>query len=147
MTTIGDVLARLTPKQRERLADRRGVTVRGLGKSYRQDWVELVKDLSASELRRALRVLSDRELRIVVLRALDGRHTGLEGMVWNDDGTAQKRRKARGIVEALCNWAPRALQARTWSDVIAKMLRDVGLASVETPTGNDDLVRLRQIFQ
>ena len=100
MTTIGDVLDRLTPMQRERLAGRRGVTVRGLKRSYGRDWVELVQDLSASELRRALRVLSDRELRIVVLRAFDGRQTGLEGMVWNEDGTAPRRRQARGIVEA-----------------------------------------------
>lgn len=146
MHTISNVLAHLTPAQRQRIADRRHVTVRGLAKSYAGDWVGLVKDLNSAELRRALTALSDSELRIAALRAFDGRRTELDDIAWKADGTARKRRQARGVVEALCNWAPKSLQARTWETDVVRMLRDIGIESTDTPAGGDDLVQLRRIF-
>ena len=147
--TIRDVLDGLTVTQREQLAGRRpsAVKVERLAQSYRGDWVSLVRDLSGSEIRRALAILPDNELRVVALRAFDGRRTGLEDMAWKEDGAAPKRRRARGVVKALCMWGPAKLQESTWNDVIVKKLRDVGIESDDTPTGNDDLVQLRRIFR
>lgn len=147
--TIRNVLDGLTDKQRERLAASRPRAVRAerLAQSYQGDWVSLVRDLSGPEIRRALALLPDDELRIVALRAFDGRRTGLEDMGWRKDGAAPQRRRAKGIVEALCMWAPKKLQERTWNDVIVKMLRDVGIECNNTPKGNEDLVQLRRIFR
>ncbi len=87
MATIGDVLGELTERQRQRLADNRPrpVAPNELARSYRGDWAKLVADLSEEELLRALRVLPERELRVAVLRALDGHRTGLDEIGWLQD--------------------------------------------------------------
>ena len=141
MATIGQVLGTLTDKQRKRLATGRGVTVGGLTRSYSGDWVELMKDMTPAQLARALsHLLNDDELRVVALRAFDGRKTIL------GRGNSKKR-QAEGVVKALCHFAPDKLVAKTWDEVIAKMLRDVGLESDVTPSGLKDKVKLGPVFK
>lgn len=146
MPTIAEVIRTLTVPQRERLADIRGVTVEGLAKSYRGDWVTLVGDLTLAELLRSLKVLPERELRVVVLRAFDGYNPGLDRIGWLQDGEWSVERQADGIVEALCGWGPEKLYRNTWEGPIARRLRDAGFESNRTPDGNADAVRLRRIF-
>ena len=148
MTTIGDVLRELTIGQRERLAGVRGVTPNGLANSYGGDWVTLIKDMKKDELARALKnVLDDNELRVVALRAFDGRNTELDRINWTADGEAPQRRQAIGIVKALCTWGPNALQTSAWENEIEPRLRDVGIEGLDRPARRQDLIRLRRIFR
>ena len=145
--TIRDVLDKLTEQQRERVARRRAErkrrttvqapTVDGLAASYKEDWSELLRDMTKAELTRALTVLDTNELRVIVLRAFDGRQVALSSQLQTPEG----------IIEKLCHAAPRQLRERTWRDVYAKMLQDVGWKTDRVPAGLRDSVRLQRIFE
>ncbi len=143
---IRDFLEMLTDGQRERLARVRKVEPDRLPSSYRGDWVRLVRDLTPAEMHRALRNLSDDELRVITLRAFDGRQTELDKIKWTEDGRAPKRRQAVGIVRAICNWTPEALRQETWESTIVPMLRDAGIKPDRTPEKGTELIELRRIF-
>ena len=149
MATIGDVLRALTDVQRERLAKVRSLANSNhLANSYSGDWVALMTDMTKAELARALsNVLDENELRVVALRAFDGRNTKLDGIEWNADGEAPNRRQAIRIVKALCTWVPAALKRDAWQDEIEPRLRDIGIESLNRPKNRNDLVRLRRIFR
>ena len=135
---IGKVLGELTERQRERLAKKNGVTPNGLANSYKKDWVRLMKDMTDAELTRVLgKCLDASELRIVALRAFDGRKVVLSG----------RQQSPKGIIEKLCHTAPQKLRKETWKDVYAKLLQDVGWKSEKTPAGLEDSIKLRRIFE
>ena len=147
MTTIRDVLRKLTKSQRKGVATRRAKrkgkstvqtpTVAGLATSYGDDWVELLQDMTKADLARALTVLDTNELRVVVLRAFDGRQIDL----------TSARQTPKGIIEKLAIRAPKQLKRATWEDHYAKMLQDAGWKSDRVPTGLPDSVRLQRIFE
>ena len=145
---IRDVLDELTEKQRKRLAKTRGVKLSGLANSYGGDWVKLMKDMNNAELARVLsKALDDNELRIVALRAFDGKRTELDGIVWKDDGKAPKKRQAIRIVKAVCGWTPDALQADSWKNEVEPRLRDMGIKSLNRPQKRTTGIMLRRIFR
>ena len=137
MPSISDVLNTLTPSRRERLADDRRVTARGLARSYRGEWVNLMKDMTGPELARALRLLEEEDLRVVALRAFDGRTVTLTDI----------EQTPKGIIKKLCHAAPKALQQRIWKSVYAKMLRDLGWESDKIPAGLEDSIKLHRVFR
>ena len=135
---ISKVLGELTERQRERLAKKNGVTPNGLANSYNKDWVRLMKDMTDAELTRVLgKCLDASELRIVALRAFDGRKVDL----------SDKQQSAKWIIEKLCHTAPQRLQKKTWESVYAKLLQDVGWKSKDTPTGLESRIKLQRIFE
>ncbi len=137
MPSISDVLNTLTPSWRERLADDRGVTARGLARSYKGEWVNLMKDLTGPELARALRLLEEEDLRVVALRAFDGRTVSLTDI----------EQTPEGIIKKLCHKAPQQLRQNTWANVYAKMLRDLGWESDKIPAGLEDSIKLQRVFR
>ena len=137
MPSISNVLGTLTEKRRKRLADDRGCTIEGLAKSYSGKWVDLMKDMTNPELAKALKLLDDDDLRVVALRAFDGREVAL----------SSKEQEPEGIIVKLCHKAPEQLRKKTWKDVYAKILRDVGWESERIPKGLKDKVKLQRIFE
>ena len=144
--TIAKVVNSLTERQKKDLAKQRSqttkgdVTPRGLANSYKGDWVALLKDMTNDQLARALKELvSEDELRVIALRAFDGREVDLST-------TSQE---AKGIIEKLCGKgrAPKKLYKETWNTQYAKMLQDIGWESERIPKGIDDKVKLRRIFK
>ena len=144
--TIRVVLNELTDTQRERIARRRarrkGLTrlqsesVGRLTASYDGDWAELLSDMTKVELMKSLTVLDANELRVVVLRAFDGRQVRLQ----------PQKQTPKGIIKKICHTAPERLQAGTWKTVYAKILQDLGWKSDRVPKGLEDSVRLERIF-
>ena len=147
MVTIRDVLGKLTEEQREEVAKRRAkrlgrkraqaANVEGLAASYRHQWPELLKDMNKTELAKAMTVLDANQLRVVALRAFDGREVDL---------TATKQ-TPKGIIEKLCHRAPEQLRKRAWKGIYSKMLQDVGWKSERVPEGLEDKVKLQRIFK
>ena len=145
---IRDVLDKLTEKQRKRLAKERGVKLSGLANSYGGDWVKLMKDMNKAELARVLsKALDDNELRVVALRAFDGKRTELDRIDWKDDGKAPRKRQAIQIVKAVCGWTPDALQADSWKNEVEPRLRDIGIESLDRPQKRTTGIMLRRIFR
>ena len=136
MATIANVLGKLTKKQRERLSKVRNGSPERLANSYRGDWVKLMKDMTKPELVRALTLLEEDDLRVVALRAFDGRTVSLTG----------QQQTPEGIIKKLCHTAPQQLRKNTWANVYAKMLRDLGWKSDKVPGGLEDSVSLERIF-
>ena len=140
------VLNGLTEQQRERIARRRArrkglprprsESVGRLTASYDGDWAELLSDMTKVELMKSLTVLDVNELRVVVLRAFDGRQVRLH---------AQKQ-TPKGIIRRICHTAPEQLRKDTWKKVYAKILQDLGWKSDRVPQGLEDSVKLERIF-
>lgn len=145
---IRDVLDELTEKQRKALAEKRGVKLNGLANSYGGDWVKLMQDMTKPALARALsQILDDNELRVVALRAFDGKRTTLDRIDWKDDGKAPRKRQAIQIAKAVCGWAPAALQADSWKNEVEPRLRDIGIESLDRPKRRTTGIMLRRIFR
>lgn len=158
---IGDVVGTLPESSKARLRRIRGLGLRGnLAKSYSGDWESFIRDLSNADLRRALRLLEDEELRVVTFRAFMDQHepNNIRGFEFGPDGVSQPL-VVPGVFEKLTGWrAPGAVTKQIFR-ALRDRLKELGIEVLDPNDGHPltddeyqhagltDRVRLGRMFR